>query len=175
MNSPTIRPMTADDWPAVRDIYAAGIATGNATFETAAPAWDGWDRSHLAEHRLVAVDLLGSVIGWTALSPVSDRCAYAGVVEHSVYVDPGHRRAGVGRSLLDALIASTEAAGIWTIQTGIFPENAASVALHQRAGFRVIGRRERIGRLHGRWRDSLLLERRSTVTGTDGPPASGRE
>lgn len=166
MSAPIIRPMTAADWPAVRDIYEAGIATGNATFETAAPAWEAWDAAHLAGHRWVALDDRDRVIGWTALSPVSDRCAYAGVVEHSVYVDPGARGRGVGRSLLDALVASTEAAGIWTIQTGIFPENSASLALHERAGFRVIGRRERIGRMDGRWRDSVLLERRSAVAGT---------
>lgn len=168
--TPEIRPMTAADWPRVRDIYAAGIATGNATFETEPPSWERWDGGHLVPHRFVAVDDAGAVIGWTALSPVSDRCAYAGVVEHSVYVDPAHRSEGVGRALLDALVRSTEAAGIWTIQTGIFPENTASLALHERCGFRVIGRRERIGRLHGVWRDTMLLERRSAVVGVDAEP-----
>lgn len=168
MSTPTIRPMTADDWPAVRDVYEAGIATGNATFETAAPPWDVWDAGHLRDHRWVAVDD-GTVVGWTALSPVSDRCAYAGVVEHSVYVGPAAQGRGIGLALLTTLIASTEAAGIWTIQTGIFPENTASLALHERAGFRVIGRRERIGQMHGHWRDSLLLERRSPTVGHPAP------
>jgi L-amino acid N-acyltransferase YncA len=167
MSAATVRRMTAADWPSVRDIYEAGIATGDATFETSAPSWEAWDAAHLADHRWVAVGTDGSVTGWAALSPVSDRCAHAGVVEHSVYVAPEHRGTGIGRVLLDALVASTEAAGIWTIQTGIFPENTASLALHERAGFRVVGRRERIGRLHGEWRDSLLLERRSTTAGTD--------
>ena len=159
-----IRPMSAGDWPAVRDVYAAGIATGNATFETTPPEWDVWDRSHLADHRLVA-ELDGTVVGWAALSPVSDRCAYAGVAENSVYVDPAHAGHGVGRALLGALIESAEAGGVWTIQTGIFPENVASIALHERCGFRVVGRRERIGRLNGEWRDTLVLERRSAVVG----------
>lgn len=167
----TVRPMTAADWPAVRDIYAAGIATGTATFETSPPSWERWDGSHLDPHRLVAVDEQGEVVGWTAVSPVSDRCVYAGVVEHSVYVHPGHRGRGIGTILLDALVADTESAGVWTIQTGIFPENTASLALHARCGFRVIGRRERVGRLGGAWRDTLLLERRSGVVGigTDDP------
>jgi len=161
----SIREMTDADWPAVRDIYEAGIATGDATFETTAPSWEAWDTSHLIQHRLVAVAPDGTVVGWTAVSPVSDRCAYAGVAEHSVYVHADHRGCGVGRALLDALIDSTEAAGIWTIQTGIFPENGASLALHDRCGFRVIGVRERIGRLHGVWRDTMLLERRSPRVG----------
>lgn len=162
----TSRTMTPGDWTDVRAIYQAGIDTGNATFETSAPDWEQWDRSHLAEHRIVTLDVTGAITGWTALSPVSDRCAYAGVVEHSVYVHPDHRGRGVGRTLLEALVDSTERAGIWTIQTGIFPENTASVELHQRVGFRIIGRRERIGQLHGVWRDTLLLERRSTRVGT---------
>jgi phosphinothricin acetyltransferase len=157
--------MTADDWPAVREIYAAGIATRNATFETTPPSWEQWNESHLEAHRLVAVDQQGDVCGWAALSPVSDRCAYAGVAENSVYVAPAHHGQGVGRTLLDALIAGAEAAGIWTIQTGIFPENAASLALHERCGFRVVGRRERIGQLDGTWRDTLFLERRSKLVG----------
>jgi L-amino acid N-acyltransferase YncA/2-polyprenyl-3-methyl-5-hydroxy-6-metoxy-1,4-benzoquinol methylase len=156
-----VRPMQAADWPVVREIYEAGIATGHATFETSAPDWDEWDRAHLADHRLVATDSNDDVIGWAALSPVSDRCVYGGVAENSVYVHPEHRRHGVGSALLDALIASTEAAGYWTIQTGVFPENTASLATHERAGFRIVGRRERIGQLDGVWRDSYLLERRS--------------
>jgi L-amino acid N-acyltransferase YncA len=152
--------MRPGDWPAVRAIYEAGIDTGDATFETAAPDWPAWDAAHLAEHRLVArVD--GRVVGWTALAPVSDRCCYAGVAEDSVYVAPEAQGRGVGRALLEAVVASAERGGIWTVQTGIFPENRASVRLHQACGFRVVGVRERLGRLGGRWRDVLLLERRS--------------
>jgi phosphinothricin acetyltransferase len=160
--------MTQADWLAVRAIYQGGIATGNATFETAVPDWDHWDATHLADHRLVAVRPGPDgeqVVGWAALAPVSDRCAYAGVAENSVYVDPAHHGHGIGRVLLQALIERAEAAGIWTIQTGIFPENTASLALHQSCGFRVVGRRERLGKLAGVWRDVLFLERRSlTVT-----------
>ncbi|WP_405447278.1 GNAT family N-acetyltransferase [Streptomyces erythrochromogenes] len=144
-------------------IYQAGIDEGNATFETRAPEWTAFDKAKMPGHRFVALDGDGRVLGWVAASAVSDRCAYAGVVEHSVYVHPEARGRGVARALLDALIASSEAAGIWTIQSGIFPENTASLALHQRAGFRVIGTRERIGRHHGTWRDVVLLERRSAV------------
>jgi phosphinothricin acetyltransferase len=156
--------MRADDWPAVERIYAAGIATGDATFETEPPTWEAFDAGRLAAHRLVA-ERDGKVVGWAAVSGVSERCVYGGVVEHSVYVDPAHAGQGVGTALLQALIASTEAAGIWTIQTGIFPENTASLALHERSGFRVVGRRERLGRHFGRWRDVVLLERRSPAIG----------
>jgi phosphinothricin acetyltransferase len=155
-----IQPLRPADWPAVRAIYQAGIATGNATFETAAPTWAAWDAAHLPGQRLLARDG-DRVLGWAALAPVSDRCAYAGVAEDSIYVAPQAQGRGVGRALLGALVASAERAGIWTVQTGIFPENQASVRLHQACGFRVVGVRERIGRLHGRWRDVLLLERRS--------------
>jgi phosphinothricin acetyltransferase len=158
-----IQPLRPADWPAVRAIYEAGIATGDATFETAAPTWEAWDAAHLPGHRLLATDG-DRVLGWAALAPVSDRCAYAGVAEDSIYVAPQAQGRGVGRALLDALVASAERAGIWTVQTGIFPENRASVRLHQACGFRVVGVRERIGRLHGRWRDVLLLERRSPIT-----------
>ncbi|MGW2273183.1 N-acetyltransferase family protein [Streptomyces yangpuensis] len=148
----------------VLGIYQAGIDEGNATFETRAPDWAVFDKAKLPGHRFVALDGDGGrVLGWIAASTVSDRCAYAGVVEHSVYVHPEARGLGVARALLDALIASAEAAGIWTIQSGIFPENNASLALHARAGFRIIGTRERIGRHHGVWRDVILLERRSPV------------
>ena len=156
-----VRAMDPADWLSVRTIYEAGIASGNATFETTPPTWDDWDRSHLADHRLVATDADGQVVGWAALSPVSDRCAYAGVAEDSVYVDPEHHSRGIGSILLHALVARAEDAGIWTIQTGIFPENVASLTVHERAGFRVVGRRERIGRLAGVWRDTTFLERRS--------------
>jgi len=156
--------MRADHWPAVERIYAAGIATGNATFETEPPTWEHFDAGKLADQRLVAVRD-DQVVGWVAASAVSDRCVYAGVVEHSVYVDPAHAGLGVGTALVRALIASTEAAGIWTIQTGVFPENTASLALHEHCGFRVVGRRERLGRHFGRWRDVIFLERRSAAVG----------
>jgi L-amino acid N-acyltransferase YncA/2-polyprenyl-3-methyl-5-hydroxy-6-metoxy-1,4-benzoquinol methylase len=157
----SIRPMTVDDWPAVRAIYQAGIDTGNATFETVPPSWHDWDRQHLVHHRLVATSDADTVIGWGALSPVSDRCAYTGVAENSVYVAPSHQGQGVGTILLDALVHAAERAGYWTVQTGILPENSASLALHDRHGFRVVGRRERLGRIDGTWRDIYLLERRS--------------
>ncbi|MET8244519.1 N-acetyltransferase family protein [Streptomyces sp. NPDC005202] len=160
-SSVTIAPMTAEHADEVLAIYQAGIDEGNATFETTAPTWQAFDAAKLPEHRFAALDADGSVLGWVAATKVSDRCAYAGVVEHSVYVHPGARGRGVASALLKALIESTEAAGIWTIQSGIFPENTASLALHQRAGFRIIGDRERIGRHHGRWRDVALVERRS--------------
>jgi L-amino acid N-acyltransferase YncA len=155
-------PMTCTHAAAVLAIYQAGIEEGNATFETRAPDWAVFTAARLPAHRYVAITR-GKVAGWVAASAVSDRCVYAGVVEHSVYVRPADRSRGVGRLLLDTLIASTESAGIWTIQSGIFPENAASLALHQAAGFRVIGTRERIGEHHGRWRDVVVIERRSPV------------
>ena len=163
-----IRPMTATHWPSVSEIYAAGIATGNATFDTAVPDWTAFDEAKLAAHRHVALDADGAVLGWVAASAVSNRPVYSGVVEHSVYVHPHAAGGGVGRALLAALIESTEAAGIWTIQSGIFPENTASLALHARAGFRVVGLRERLGLHDGRWRDVILLERRSTSVGVAG-------
>lgn len=156
----TIRPMLSADWPAVEAIYAAGLAAGNATFETTTPTWEQFDSTRLAEHRLIA-DADGTVEGWAAVTAVSTRPVYAGVVEHSIYVDPAAAGRGVGTALLAALIASTDAAGIWTIQSSIFPENAASLALHRRAGFRVVGTRERIAQHHGAWRDTVLVERRS--------------
>jgi L-amino acid N-acyltransferase YncA len=156
-------PMTADHADAVLAIYQAGIDEGQATFETAAPAWEDFDARRLAEHRLVALDGTGRVLGWAAVSAVSDRCVYGGVVEHSVYVAPEARGRGVGVALLRALIASTEAGGIWTMQSGVFPENTASLALHARCGFRTVGIRERIGQHQGRWRDVVLIERRSSV------------
>ncbi|WP_435124019.1 GNAT family N-acetyltransferase [Micromonospora tulbaghiae] len=159
----TVRRMTSDDADRVLAIYQAGLDGGNASFETIAPTWAAFEAAKLPDHRLVAVDADDTVVGWVAVSPTSSRAVYAGVVEHSVYVDPADQGRGVARLLLDALIASTEAAGIWTVQSGVFPENTASLALHQRAGFRVIGTRERIGQHHGRWRDVVLLERRSPV------------
>ncbi len=162
----TVAPMTGAHAPQVLDIYQAGLDTGNASFEVTAPPWPEWDAAHLPEHRFVALDG-DRVLGWAALSRVSDRCVYAGVAGLSVYVAAGARGRGVGSALLAAVVASSEAAGIWTLQTGIFPENAGSVALHRRAGFRVVGTRERVGRHHGRWRDVLFLERRSGRTGID--------
>ena len=157
----TIAPMTAEHAAAVIDIYRAGIAEGNATFETEPPSWDKFTTSRLDQHRYVAIDTTGTVLGWTACVPVSDRCVYAGVVEHSVYVHPDARGLGVGRQLLSALIASTEQAGIWTVQSGVFPENIPSLALHAAVGFRTVGTRERVGQHHGVWRDVVLIERRS--------------
>src|SRR5580704_8532185 len=160
--SAQIRDMTDEHASAVLAIYQAGIDEGNATFETQAPAWNEFTATRLSGHRYVAL-AGGEVAGWVAASAVSGRCVYAGVVEHSVYVHPAARGQGIGFLLLDVLIASTEAAGIWTIQSGIFPENTASTALHQAAGFRIVGTRERIGQHHGRWRDVLFIERRSLV------------
>src|SRR4249919_271967 len=157
-----IVPLLPDHWDGVARIYAEGIDTGDATFETDVPSWETWDAGHLPSHRFVALED-GRVLGWVAVSPVSGRCVYAGVVENSVYVGADARGRGVGRALLEALVASTEAAGIWTIQTGIFPENEASVRLHERVGFEIVGRRKRLGKLNGVWRDVLLLERRSPV------------
>jgi L-amino acid N-acyltransferase YncA len=156
----TIRGARPDDWPRIADIYAAGIATRNATFETEVPSFEEWDAAHLPEHRFVATD--GErVIGWVALTGYSDRCCYSGVADLSVYVDPAVQGQGIGRALLEHLIADTEGSGIWTLQAGVFPENAASLALHRHCGFRVVGTRERIGELDGVWRDVVLLERRA--------------
>jgi L-amino acid N-acyltransferase YncA len=155
-----VRELTHEDWPAVKAIYEQGIAGGNATFETEVPSWDDWDRTHLEGHRLVALQD-DKVVGWAALSPVSERCVYAGVAENSVYVAADAQGRGVGRALLEELIAGAERDGIWTIQTGIFPENEASLELHKRCGFRVVGTRERLGQHHGVWRDVLFMERRS--------------
>jgi phosphinothricin acetyltransferase len=159
-NPPRIVAMTGAHAVPVLEIYRLGIATGNATFETEPPDWDRFHARHLAEHRFVALDG-DQVVGWVACSAVSDRCVYAGVVEHSVYVHPDARGHGIGRMLLAALIESTEKAGIWTIQSGVFPENTASLAVHAAAGFRPIGTREKVGRHHGVWRDVTLIERRS--------------
>jgi phosphinothricin acetyltransferase len=163
-----IERLRPEDWPAVAAIYAAGIATGNATFETAPPTWERWDSTHLSAHRLVARsrgDDGDGVLAWAALAPVSDRCAYAGVAEDSIYVAERARGLGIGRRLLTELVARAEQAGIWTVQTGIFPENTASLELHRGCGFRVVGVRERIGQLNGRWRDVVMMERRSAVAG----------
>jgi L-amino acid N-acyltransferase YncA len=158
-------PFTAAHWPQAKAIYEAGLATGNATFQTTAPSWEEWDNGHLRHSRLVAVDAAGRVLGWAALSPVSGRCVYGGVGEVSVYVAAEARGQGVGRQLLAALVAESEAQGMWTLQAGIFPENTASINLHEANGFRLVGRREKIGQLRGVWRDTILLERRSSVVG----------
>jgi phosphinothricin acetyltransferase len=158
-----ITPLTARHADDVIRIYQLGIDGRLATFETEAPTWAEFDASRLSGHRFVALDDDGVVLGWIAVTPVSSRRAYAGVVEHSVYVDPRARGRGVGRALLETIIASTEAAGIWTIQSGVFPENVASLALHRRLGFREVGVRQRVAQLDGRWRDVVLLERRSAV------------
>lgn len=155
-----LEPMREEDWPAVRVIYEEGIATGLATFETEAPTWESWNEDHLANCRLVARDR-GQVVGWAALSPVSGRCVYAGVAEVSVYVAAKARGRGIGRALLGQLVQESEEAGIWTLEAGIFPENVASIAIHQACGFREVGLRQRLGQLAGIWRDVLLMERRS--------------
>jgi phosphinothricin acetyltransferase len=158
--------MKPADGGRVLAIYQAGLDGGDASFETAAPTWEQFDAAHLAEHRFVAEDSdTGQVVGWAAVTRVSERCVYAGVVEHSVYVDPDHQGQGIGRALMEALIASTESVGVWTIQSGIFPENAASLAMHGQLGFRVVGTRERIGQHRGRWRDVVMVERRSPRVG----------
>jgi L-amino acid N-acyltransferase YncA len=159
-----IRELTETDWPSVKRIFEQGIATGSATFETEAPSWPEWDEAHLAEMRLVAEDA-GAVVGWAALTPVSSRECYRGVAEESVYVEERSRGRGIGRALLTALLERADAAGIWTVQTSIFPENVASIELHCRCGFRVVGTRERIGQLRGVWRDTALLERRVAWAG----------
>ncbi len=166
VNDVLVRPMGAGDAGPVLAIYQAGLDTGQASFEVTAPAWEEFDAGKLPAHRHVAVDAgTGEALGWAAVIAVSDRCVYAGVVEHSVYVHPGHKRRGIGAALLAALVESTEAAGIWTIQSGVFPENTASLRLHRQAGFRVVGTRERIGRHNGEWRDVVLIERRSAAAG----------
>ncbi len=162
----TIAPMAASDAEAVLAVFAEGIASGDATFQTEAPGWAEWDAAHLPTPRLVARDAAGVLLGWCALSPVSRRAVYAGVVEESVYVATAARGQGVGRALLEAMVRESEAAGIWTLQAGIFPENAASIALHEACGFRIVGLRERIGQHFGEWRDVVFMERRSRVAGT---------
>jgi phosphinothricin acetyltransferase len=175
-----VRPMAPADWPAVERIYAEGIEDGEATFEIATPAWAAFDVGKVAGLRLVAVDEVGAVVGWAAASLVSSRPAYRGVVEHSVYIARAARGNGIGGRLLEAFIAAADDAGVWTIQSSIFPENEASLRLHRSAGFRVVGRRERIARSErglraGRWRDTVLIERRSSRNGleTDAVPRLG--
>jgi L-amino acid N-acyltransferase YncA len=162
----TLRPMIANDWTTVRSIYEEGIATDQATFETQAPTWEQWDIAHHKFARIVLV-VDNEIKGWAALSRVSARQVYAGVAEVSVYVSLSSRGRGYGRQLLEGLVNESEQNGIWTLQAGIFPENIASIQLHQRCGFREVGRRERIAQLHGTWRDTVLLERRSRLVNSE--------
>jgi len=161
-----LRSLTEADWGLVRAIYLDGIASGHATFETGAPDWEEWDSAHLPTPRLVAISG-ETIVGWAALNAVSKRSVYSGVAEVSVYVDKDSRGAGVGRALLDMLVSESELSGFWTLQASIFPENTASLRLHAGSGFRVVGTRQKIGRLNGIWRDTLLLERRSKVIGIE--------
>jgi len=153
-------------WEDVRTIYLHGIATKQATFQTDAPSWEDWDKGHLSELRYVAI-IDGTIAGWAVLSPVSSRCVYAGVTEVSVYIHEAYRGKGVGTALLQKLITESEANNIWTLQSGIFPENLVSIALHEKLGFRKIGYREKVGKMDGIWRDTVLMERRSKITGQD--------
>jgi phosphinothricin acetyltransferase len=164
--SVSIEPMTEQHWLAVSEIYGEGISTGNATFESEVPDWAKWDSGHLRACRLIARTEDG-VVGWAALSPVSGRCVYAGVAEVSVYVAERARNQKIGSRLLTALVEASEGAGIWTLQAGIFPENVASIQMHERCGFWIVGIRRRIGRMYGRWRDVVLMERRSEVAGIE--------
>jgi phosphinothricin acetyltransferase len=159
-----IRQMTIEDWPAVAGIYQSGMDTGRATFESILPEWETWDAAHVAQPRLVA-ERGGQIIGWAVLSPVSARAVYAGVAEVTIYIAETARRSGVGRTLLNALIDASETAGFWTLQSVIFRENEASIALHATCGFRMVGYRERIAMRDGRWHDTVLMERRSAVNG----------
>jgi phosphinothricin acetyltransferase len=162
----TIQSLLPIHWEAVKIIYEEGIATGHATFETKAPAWNDWNASHVENSRLIAAEG-DQILGWAALTAVSGRCVYAGVAEVSVYVGKKSRGYGIGKRLLRALISESEKNNFWTLQAGIFPENKASIKIHEDCGFRFIGVRQRIGKMNGRWRDTLLLERRSDKIGID--------
>jgi len=162
-----IRTLTSEDYLMISKIYELGIQSGNATFETKAPAWAEWDQSHLATCRFIAIDEMGNGLGWAALTPVSGRCVYSGVAEVSVYVHPDSQGRGIGKMLLNELIEASEKQNIWTLQAGIFPENTASLKIHEQCGFRQIGYHEKIGKMKNVWRDTVLLERRSKVVGTN--------
>ena len=161
----TIQPLEQKHYPSVKEIYEMGIITGNATFETEAPGWEAWDKNHLKTCRIVVVDEKENVTGWAALSPVSERCVYGGVAEVSVYIHPGSQGKGIGKKILEELIRESEKQNLWTLQAGIFPENAASLHLHGQLGFRKVGYREKIGKMKNVWRDTVLLERRSKTVG----------
>ncbi|MGB0864387.1 MAG: GNAT family N-acetyltransferase [Saprospiraceae bacterium] len=166
MNKIQIRNLTGADWSAVKLIYESGIRTGFSTFETAAPSWQSWDEAHLSYGRLVAI-IDNVVVGWASLSPVSSRCVYGGVAEVSVYVSADYKKRGIGQQLLEQLILDSEQHNIWTLQSSMFRENIGSVKLHEKVGFRVIGYREKVGKLNGSWRDNIILERRSEIVGVD--------
>jgi len=166
MSQVIIEEMSEKSWEAVRGIYNAGIATKNATFQSEAPEWEAWDQSHRKDCRLIAL-VNDQIAGWAALSNVSSRCVYAGVAEVSIYIDTAFRGMGIGDQLMKRLIKESERQGIWTLQSGIFPENEASIALHLKNGFRILGTREKIGKMDNRWRDTITLERRSKVVGID--------
>jgi L-amino acid N-acyltransferase YncA len=166
MNGIEIRILNSDDWESVRSIYLEGLCTGQATFETHAPSWTAWNSNHVSAPRLVAI-AADRIVGWAALSPVSARTVYAGVAEVSVYVGQDYRGQGVGKALLEKLVAESEQNDVWTLQSSIFAENVASIALHKACGFREVGKRERIGKMKGVWRDTVLLERRSQLAGID--------
>jgi len=161
----SIRPLIAEDYPSVKLIYEQGISTGNATFETQAPPWETWDKNHLTKGRIVSLNENNEVVGWAALTAVSGRCVYSGVAELSVYIHVNARKQGIGKMLLTELILESERQNIWTLQAGIFPENIASIELHKHCGFRQIGYHEKIGKMKGVWRDTVLMERRSTLVG----------
>jgi len=162
----SFRPMTADDWTSVAEIYREGIETGHATFQQDIPKWEEWDKDHMKSCRIVAL-LEHEIVGWAALTAVSGRCVYAGVAEVSVYISKKHRGQKIGTQLLDKLIGESERNNLWTLQAGIFPENKASLRIHEELGFRKVGHREKIGKMHGIWRDTILLERRSNMVGID--------
>lgn len=164
MSTINVRPFEKEDWPIVQAIYQQGIDTKNATFEYKVKSWEDWNRATLPDCRLVAVQY-GEVVGWAALSPVSNRSVYAGVAEVSIYVAANHQGRGIGNQLLTALVDASERAGFWTLQAGIFPENVASIELHRKCGFRVVGRHEKLGQMEGVWRDVVLMERRSKIVG----------
>jgi len=166
MKEITIVQMTADSWTDVARIYESGIATKNATFERHAPDWDSWNNAHRSDCRFIAL-IDDKIVGWAALSNVSSRCVYSGVAEVSVYVDSDFQGNGIGDRLMTKLVKGSEASGIWTLQAGIFPENVGSIRLHEKHGFRIIGKKERIGKMDDTWRDVLQLERRSKIIGTD--------
>ncbi|WP_339655770.1 N-acetyltransferase family protein [uncultured Maribacter sp.] len=166
MKKVTIRKMSETDWNSVADIYKEGIATGIATFETTVPTFESWDKAHMTSCRFVA-ELSDTILGWVALSPVSSRCVYGGVAEVSVYISKASRGKGIGKLLLKYLIDASEQEGIWTLQSGVFPSNHGSIKAHEAVGFRLIGKRERVGKLNGQWIDNVLFERRSRIVGID--------